>query len=104
MKDTLIDPVAEVLLDFQSVMAQFLELQTSVIDAVVSRNRDVRGAALPVAQQPVPVEPVARVSLPAPAAEDPSAQVPETQAVVPAKTVEPPIVRAEIPVDEASQS
>ena len=38
MKEPVIDPAAEVLLDFQSVMAQFLELQTSVIDAVAARG------------------------------------------------------------------
>ena len=111
MTDTLIDPVAEVLLDFQSVMVQFLELQTSVIDAVVSGGRGARGVALPIAQLPVQVEPVAELALPALATEATSAPVQEPQGPTPAKTapvpatpIEQPIVRTEIPVDEAAHS
>jgi NAD(P)-dependent dehydrogenase (short-subunit alcohol dehydrogenase family) len=42
MKYSLVDPVASVLLDFQSVMAQFLELQTDVLAAHASRSSRAR--------------------------------------------------------------
>src|SRR5687768_11027323 len=48
MKYPLVDPVAGVLLDFQSVMAQFLELQTEMLAAHArrsSRGRDVSTVA-----------------------------------------------------------
>ena len=55
MREPVIDPVAEVLLDFQSTMAQFLELQISVIDAFAPRGR-IGMAATPVAAPPAFME------------------------------------------------
>jgi NAD(P)-dependent dehydrogenase (short-subunit alcohol dehydrogenase family) len=67
MKDPVVDPVAEVLLDFQSVMAQFLELQTSVIGAFAHGHRRTDAAtalspASPTALDPTSVAVAERVS------------------------------------------
>ena len=53
MKHPSVDPVADVLLDFQSVMAQFLELQTDVIGALANRKPRIRTV------QPAPTGPIA---------------------------------------------
>ena len=80
MKHPQLDPVAEVLLDFQSVMAQFLELQTEMIAGHRSRKSRLQLAtALPAAQlttiapalAPVPAIPAAPASEPRPAESQP---------------------------------
>src|SRR5204863_8847465 len=58
MNEPVIDPAAEVLLDFQSAMAQFLELQTSVIDAMAPRSVRSTGVPAVVPQQPAPIDQV----------------------------------------------
>ena len=72
-KNPQLDPVAEVLLDFQSVMAQFLELQTEMLAVRRSRTVPLRSATvLPAAQvttyeaEPARIraEPVSAVSEP----------------------------------------
>ena len=55
MNKPTVDPVADVLLDFQSVMAQFLELQTDVMSALAGRRPRVLAAPAPP-PPPAPVE------------------------------------------------
>jgi NAD(P)-dependent dehydrogenase (short-subunit alcohol dehydrogenase family) len=49
MKGSSVDPVADVLLDFQSVMAQFLELQTDIFGALERRRSMGRASPLAMA-------------------------------------------------------
>ena len=56
------DPVADVLLDFQSVMAQFLELQTDMLDAFASRKSHIGVREL------TPLRTIEPVHIPAPTA------------------------------------
>jgi NAD(P)-dependent dehydrogenase (short-subunit alcohol dehydrogenase family) len=52
MKGSSVDPVADVLLDFQSVMAQFLELQTDILGAFARRRSMSRAAPPAIAAAP----------------------------------------------------
>src|SRR3954454_17954996 len=69
------DPVADMLLDFQAVMAQFLELQTSVMGALANRHRQPRVAqhALAAAAGAAPVAVSARTSQAVPEPPPPAA-------------------------------
>src|SRR5262249_18663401 len=68
-------PVADVLLDFQSVMAQFLELQTEVFSALVRRKPRVHSSGPAAMASPIePAAPVAAVEVSPAASSDPQAR------------------------------
>ena len=103
MNDPVIDPVTEVLLDFQSVMAQFLELQASMIGALAPGGRTGTApapAALPAAFEQIALEPASVGAADA----APAAALGEPQPAASPTAVEAPIGRAEIPVDDAAHS
>ena len=113
MTDPVIDPVTEVLLDFQSVMAQFLELQVSMIGAFAPGGRRSSMAVAPVAptapvdQPPAPVDQEPTSLLPAVAFDPPVVRaVPDAPPapLAEAEIVEDPIAGIESPVDEAAHS
>ena len=93
MKYPLLDPVAEALLDFQSVMAQFLELQAEMMTSHANRTSRVRTAiASPsphvtaVEGVPVSVEVLAPVSAPEPQHSEPPQPAPQQPAPQPPAT------------------
>jgi NAD(P)-dependent dehydrogenase (short-subunit alcohol dehydrogenase family) len=66
------DPVADVLLDFQSVMAQFLELQANVVGAFAARKQ---GTYAPPSVSVAPVEAAAPIVVPDPIVDTPQQHV-----------------------------
>jgi NAD(P)-dependent dehydrogenase (short-subunit alcohol dehydrogenase family) len=103
MNNSALDPVAEVLLDFQSVMAQFLELQTNLIEAVLSRSQTVE-LVTPRALSPTPAEAVAAPSTPATIAEAPVAPVLDVTDLSPVRPIDTLIAPPAISIDEAAHS